>query len=116
MGKKSMQGIGIDVVEIPRMRRILKEKRGRFLANTFSPVEQKYCKSYKNSAVHFAGTFAAKEAVRKAASLYIPFNELEIRRAKDKKPQMWIRGKKSKNILISITYTKTLAYAVAISK
>ena len=107
--------IGIDLAEIARFRTVLKAKNFTFISNTFSLLEQKYCSSYKDSAPRFAGTFAAKEAVRKTSEkFWIDFNKLEIRRTKEGKPEVWIRGKKIRNLSISITYTKTLAAAVAL--
>jgi phosphopantetheine--protein transferase-like protein len=113
---KKSAGIGVDMVKIARMRRIIREKRGRFIANTFTALEQKYCFAHRDSAPHFAGTFAAKEAVRKAASLYGSFSELEVRRTKEGRPEIWVRGRRAPSILVSITHTDDVACAVALKK
>ncbi len=88
----------------------------QFMANTFTDIEQTYCNSYKDAAVHFAGTFAAKEAVRKATSLYPKLNEVEIRRTAEGKPEVWIQGALESSLLISITHTATDACAIAIAQ
>src|SRR5258706_8560727 len=56
--------IGVDIVEISRIARSVKNPR--FLARVYTPREVAYCRSRKNSAQHFAVRFAAKEAVWKA--------------------------------------------------
>ena len=58
-------GIGIDVAEIGRFRTSKMRRGERFVSNIFSKHEQDYCFSYRDPAPHLAGTFAAKEAVRK---------------------------------------------------
>ncbi len=62
----SIQGIGIDVVDVQRMKDVL-EKQGKiFLNKVFSDMEVTYCKTRKKPHIHFAARFAAKEAVAKA--------------------------------------------------
>ena len=57
-------GIGIDLVKIER---IDKASRGPgFLERVFTEREREYCSRQKYPAQHFAGRFAAKEAVLKA--------------------------------------------------
>ena len=108
--------VGIDMVSVARMRRALEEKREKFLQNTFSKLEQEYCFLYSDPAPHLAGTFAAKEAVRKASGLTVPFNEIEIRRTKSGKPEVWIGNKQTPTMHISITHTDTDACAIAVSE
>lgn len=109
-----MTGIGIDIVEIDRFTVALKEKKQKFLLNTFSKIERSYCLGYKDPAPHFAGTFAAKEAALKAsdpASRLL--TEFEIRRTKTGKPEVWLDRKKS-NLLVSISHTQTTACAIVL--
>ena len=56
--------IGVDIVEIDRIARSVKNPR--FLKRVFTASEVAYCRARKNSAQHFAVRFAAKEAVWKA--------------------------------------------------
>ena len=108
--------VGIDLVDVSRMRNILGEQREHFLTKTFSPLEQEYCYSHKDPAPHFAGTFAAKEAVRKATGMTSPFNEIEVRHASSGKPEIWIRGFLAPYIHVSITHTDSSAAAVAVAE
>ena len=108
--------IGIDAVDIDRFHSILKKKKrsARFFENTFSKDELHYCSAYKDSAPHFAGTFAAKEAVIKAlGGMRASLSSLEIRR-EGGKPVVWIAGKRSKKVVVSITHSRTLACAIAL--
>jgi len=62
----NIKGIGVDVVDVQRMKDVL-EKQGRvFLEKVFSDMEVTYCKTRKKPYIHFAARFAAKEAVAKA--------------------------------------------------
>jgi len=72
--------------------------------------------SYKDPAPHFAGTFAAKEATRKATAKYPRFSDVEVRRTKQGKPEIWVCGKRSRSLLVSITHTKTIACAIVFLK
>src|SRR4051812_48815577 len=110
-----MTGIGIDITEISRFRALLRAKKDRFIENTFTAIEQRYCTSYRDSAPHFAGTFAAKEAVRKLSAKYLlPMKAIEIRRASSGNPEVWLRGRRAKSLYISITHGSHEAVAVAL--
>jgi holo-[acyl-carrier protein] synthase len=58
-------GIGMDVVEIRRIRR-LAARHASFLTRTFAPCELHHCQEKANPFPHLAARFAAKEAVFKA--------------------------------------------------
>ena len=58
-------GLGVDIVEIARVRRIL-ERTPSFRERVFSEEERAYCDAAANPEVHYATRFAAKEAVVKA--------------------------------------------------
>jgi len=64
MGK--VQGIGIDVVDVKRMKKVLEKQGKPFLDKVFTDMEVTYCKTRKKPYIHFAARFAAKEAVAKA--------------------------------------------------
>lgn len=81
---------------------------------TFTDEERSYCLSYKDSAIHFAGIFAAKEALCKASGASIILSKFEIKHLESGQPEVWIKGKRARSYLISVTHEKTLAFAVAI--
>ncbi len=59
-------GIGVDVVDVQRMKDVLEKKGKVFLDKVFSDMEVTYCKTRKKPHIHFCARFAAKEAVAKA--------------------------------------------------
>ena len=63
-------GLGIDVVEVARIRRNVEDAAGsrgeRFLARCFTDGERAYCDARRDRASHYAARFAAKEAAMKA--------------------------------------------------
>jgi holo-[acyl-carrier protein] synthase len=62
-----IKGIGIDIIEVKRIRDIMVKYGDKFFTRILTDSEIAYCKSYKaNPEVHFAGRFAAKEAYSKA--------------------------------------------------
>ncbi len=67
MGK--IQGIGVDVVDIARVKIALDAWGPALLKKMFTETEIAYCKSKKKPHEHFAARFAAKEAVSKAMEL-----------------------------------------------
>ena len=59
-------GVGIDQIEVSRIRDSLDQHGSSFLDKIFTPAEQAYCSAKANPAPHYAARFAAKEAVAKA--------------------------------------------------
>lgn len=59
-------GIGTDIIEISRVAKSIQHLGQHFLDRLFTFKEQEYCLKYKASERHFAGRFAAKEAIAKA--------------------------------------------------
>ena len=55
-----MTRVGVDLIEIQRVRRSLDRYAG-FKDRCFTPAEQAYCDSRKNPAESYAGRFAGKE-------------------------------------------------------
>ena len=113
-------GIGIDLVEIGRVRLLLKRPN---LGRIFTSSEIKYCRSKPNPAESFSARFAAKEAFLKAigtgwGTADSPrWNEIEVQ-MKD----LLLTGK-AKSICqklkvirtcLSLTHTKDYAMAVVI--
>lgn len=107
-----VQGIGIDMIEIRRFRGF--GKNNRFLKNNFSKEELDYCFSFKDSATHLAGTFATKEAVIKILTRSVPLALIEVKRNRNGKPEIFIKNRREKSIMVSISHTEKLALAFTI--
>lgn len=82
-------GLGVDLVEVDRMRRIL-VRTPSFARRVFSEDEVAYCESHVDPAMHYAARFAAKEAVVKALgtgfSQGIGFRDIEVVRDSKGRP------------------------------
>jgi holo-[acyl-carrier protein] synthase len=66
VSKGIIQGIGVDVVDVRRLRKTLDDQGAAFKKKVFTDREIEYCSGKKNPHEHFAARFAAKEAVGKA--------------------------------------------------
>ncbi|MBE0556021.1 MAG: holo-ACP synthase [Proteobacteria bacterium] len=62
----AIQGIGVDVIDMHRIRKTIDEMGDGFLRKLFTEAEISYCQSKRVPHQHFAARFAAKEAVSKA--------------------------------------------------
>ncbi len=69
MKKNKILGIGIDIENISRFKKIKLSRENNFLTRIFTTSELDYCFSKKNIASSLATKYAGKEAVIKAFSL-----------------------------------------------
>lgn len=74
--------IGVDIIEIDRIKQSIDKYGQRFLDKIFTKNEQEYCLRFKECERHFAGRFSAKEACVKALgtgiSHQISWKDIEI--------------------------------------
>jgi holo-[acyl-carrier-protein] synthase len=61
-----IKGTGIDIVEIRRIESMIRKYGRHFLDKVFSQTEIAYCGGTADTAVHYAGRWAVKEAFYKA--------------------------------------------------
>ena len=107
-----IKAIGVDIIKIERIERAVSRWSGRFVNRVFTPAEITYCREHDREMVHFAGKFAAKEAVKKAVGGNLNWTDIEIINHEDGKP--YLRMKKSAgsgNMLVTISHSDE--YAVA---
>jgi holo-[acyl-carrier protein] synthase len=121
-----MKGLGIDIVEIARIKEMIAKYDHHFLDRLFTKKEQQYCLkkgSSKTQAIHFAGRFAAKEAIAKALGCgfgqTLSFHDIEINNNSSGKPSATLSTKahktfKKPKIHISISHCHDYATAVAL--
>ncbi len=116
--------IGVDVVDVERMQFAL-DRTPRIRQRLFTDAEIAYCEKYRFAERHYAGRWAAKEAVTKALGCgLIQWNGVEVMRKPRQAPTVHIFGKIEKfasmvgvredEISISITHSELSAVAVAI--
>lgn len=108
------KGIGIDIVEIVRLRRSIDKWGDDFLNRVFTKREIEYSMQKRFPYQHLAARFAAKEAIIKAfGNNPVTFKQIEIFNDKFGKPSCKIRNKKN-HIHLSIAHTDKYAIATAI--
>jgi holo-[acyl-carrier protein] synthase len=114
--------VGVDLIEIERIRRALDRHGESFKRRCFTEAEREYCDSKPNPPQHYAGRFAAKEAVGKAlgSGVYFTWREIEIRgRPKpgvhlSGRTAAWAEKLNAGRIELSMTHSRELAAAVAV--
>ena len=124
--KAEKLGLGVDVVEIDRMRKICK-RTPSFTVKMFSEAEIKYCEAKPEPEVHFAARFAAKEAVLKALGIGfsegVGYRDVEVKLKTGGAPLATLHGKALElsneagvvDIPLSISHTNSEAVCVAIA-
>jgi holo-[acyl-carrier protein] synthase len=120
-------GIGTDIANINRIKKLLKNKS--FIKKLFDKNEVKKCNDQMNKANCFAKRFAAKEAFSKAIgtgmSKGINFKEIIVHNTKLGKPSIRLLGKTKKivkqilknkkfNIFLSLSDDKPFAVATVV--
>jgi holo-[acyl-carrier protein] synthase len=89
-------GIGVDIVEIRRLRGTLERHADRFLKRVFTASEQEYCGAHRDPAPHFAARFAAKEAAFKALGTGwakgVTWLDVEVQRQAGGVPRLILHG------------------------
>jgi holo-[acyl-carrier protein] synthase len=119
-------GMGVDIVEVPRIRAAVERFGDRFLHRLFTAAEIKYCESKANKFERFAARFAAKEAALKAIgtglSRGISWQDVEVVREPSGRPTLSFTGKAAefaarlgaRRSSISLTHTEQTAFAQVI--
>lgn len=115
---------GTDIIEISRIRKSIEKSGDRFLNLIYTPKEIAYCESKKTAKyVHYAGRFAAKEAIYKAVSgllddrFGISWKNAQILNDENGNPYVEfinIDIKQIKSIDISISHCKEYATAMVV--
>ena len=116
---------GTDIIEISRIRESIERSGEKFIKILFTPAEIEYCESKRNAKYyHYAGRFAAKEAIFKAVSpllknkFDISWHNAEVINDENGNPEIRfvdIKFNKIKNIDISISHCKEYAVATVVA-
>ena len=109
-------GTGIDIIEIHRIQAAAERWGDAFLNYVFTPAEINYAKKHKHPYPHYAGRFAAKEAIFKAlGNPKFAWHDISIVNDADGKPHCVHRDPQFKlHIMLSISHCKDYAVASAI--
>jgi holo-[acyl-carrier protein] synthase len=123
-------GIGTDITECLRIAQMIERHGELFITRVYTPQEIQYCQSRKQATQHFAGRWAAKEAVLKAVGTGwrrgISWRDVEIRNQPGGKPVVALYGGVRDvaeelgigQILVSISHCRShaTAYALALER
>ncbi len=112
--------VGVDLIEIDRVRRAL--ERPAFRARCFTEAEQEYCDSRADPAQSYAARFAGKEAVGKALGCGVRFTWKEVEIVGRPKPGVSLSGRTAAfaervsagAIDLSMTHSRELAAAICV--
>lgn len=114
--------VGIDVIEIARVRAVLDRHPRRFLQRVYTPEEVAFC---RGRVPELAARFAAKEAVMKAlgtGARGLAWREIEVLPNQRGKPLVYLHGLAKKRadeiglrgVDISLTHSHELAIAAVV--
>lgn len=109
-------GIGIDIIEIERIKSSIEKFEDRFLNKIYTKTELEYCLGKKNKYQHLAARFAAKEAIAKALqtgwSKEFRWKDVEIYNEKSGMPNVKLLG----NLKDFLTSDKSLKITMSHSE
>jgi len=90
-----IKGVGLDIVEVSRIKKAVKKWEGRFLHKVFTPREITYCLEERVSYQSLAARFAAKEATVKALGIGfqgVTWQDIEVKNDHSGKPHLHLAG------------------------
>jgi holo-[acyl-carrier protein] synthase len=118
-------GLGVDLVEVERIRAAHARFGEGFLARILGPTELAYCATYRDPAPHWAARFAAKEAISKALGtgigLGLGWLDMEVLRHPSGQPYVVLHGKglallhERGGATLHLTLSHTAHHAVAMA-
>jgi holo-[acyl-carrier protein] synthase len=117
-------GIGIDIIEIDRIKESTENYGDRFLNKIYTQKELDYCLKKKYKYQHLAARFAAKEAVYKALATgwnkEVSWQNIEISNEPNGMPIVTLKGNLKKflnkgiNLKISMSHSRDYVACMAI--
>ena len=121
-------GTGTDIIEVLRIAQMIERHGELFLGRVYTENEIAYCSASKAANQHYAGRWAAKEAVLKALGTGwrrgISWRDIEIRNEPGGAPKVLLRGG-ARDVLVqtgiqimhvSISHCRNYATATAIAE
>lgn len=115
--------VGVDIIEVERVRKVYEHHDERFLRRVFTEMEVRQC---RGKITRLAGRFAAKEAISKAlgTGLHgVAWREMEVVQLRSGRPTVRLHGnaKKRAELLgltafdVSIADLSTFSIAIAVA-
>ena len=121
-------GLGLDLVQIDRIRDVAERRGQRFLERIFTAGERAYCERKAERFASYAGRFAVKEAAMKVLGTGwargVRWVDLEVVRERGQAPSLVLHGvageiaraKGIARIHVTITHDAGIAAAVAVAE
>ena len=111
--KHSLQnfGMGIDIVDIERFKKLPFSKNKDFYKKIFSDSEIKYCLKFNEPYEHFAAKFAIKESVIKSLGKKLPLTSI-ITDHKNLRPIVEIKNSSEYFFKVTLSHEEEFAVAV----
>jgi holo-[acyl-carrier protein] synthase len=117
-------GIGVDLVDVERVRRILR-RRSTFVTRVFTPGEIAYCERQAAPAECFAARWAAREACRKALGgiRQMRWHDVRVDRAPSGAPSLVLEGSSKarmdalgvSEVKVALTHERRMAAAFCVA-
>lgn len=108
-------GLGIDIINIERLKRAIERWGDKFLKRIFTSDELSYCFKRKNPYPCLAVRFAAKEAFIKAStSGGHRYRDIEVVIDETRGPVLFLKGRKI-SALVSLSHERDYAVAVVLT-
>ena len=114
----AIAGIGIDLLDIDRMKLAHQKHGDAFLTRVFTPGEIAFCTAKLNPFPSLAVRFAAKEAAFKALSQVgiriVRWQDIAISQSPDGVPGISVEGVTGYALHLSMSHTDKLATAIVV--
>ncbi len=118
-----VKGIGVDIIEVSRIRSSIGTLGDQFLNKIFTPGEIAYCRAKMHPDQHYAARFAVKEAVSKALHTgwtgEFRWKDVEVQNDPSGRPRVVLSGRLHDRlagaaIQVSISHSDEHVVAVAL--
>jgi holo-[acyl-carrier protein] synthase len=119
----AIYGIGIDLIEVKRIRDAIERFGMRFRNKIYDEIEQRFCESHREKYLAYAARFVAKEAFSKALGTglrgRISWCDIIVLDNEKSPPTLKTRGRaegllNKRKVFLSISHIKEYASAIVI--
>jgi holo-[acyl-carrier protein] synthase len=119
-------GLGTDIVEIVRIGRLIERHGDHFLHRIYTDEEIQYCQRRREYLQHYAGRWAAKEAVMKVLGTglaqHVSWKDIEVLSRPSGEPEVTLHGpvrevaarRGIERVWVTVSHCRAYATATAI--